>query len=208
MGTIGIIDYGAGNLMSITRAITKVGGKWEIVKSGSLSNYDKLVIPGVGAFIDGMRTLEKNNLVGEIQDFVSLGKPLLGICLGMQLFMDEGTEFGVYRGLGLIKGKTVSLKNFMKMNVPLPHIGWSPLKRGNQEWDSTILSGIPEEVEVYFVHSFISEPSDKSKVVAFTQYGGYNFVSVVQSGNIFGTQFHPEKSGEIGLKIVRNFVEW
>ena len=207
MAEIGILDYDAGNLLSLTKALKKVGADCEIISSGQdLSSFEKLVIPGVGAFRDGMKSLEARGLVEPVRQFAASGKPILGICLGMQLFTEEGEEFGLHKGLGIVRGKTVSMKRFVSGNTALPHIGWNSIKKVEATWAGTPLQGIEEGEEVYFIHSYIVSLKDPKSMLASTEYGGCKFASVLRSKNIFGTQFHPEKSGETGLAILENFV--
>lgn len=207
MKKIGIVDYDAGNLLSITKAIEKVGGNPEIFRLENADKYDKIVIPGVGAYAEGMRNLHAKGLVKPIIDFANSGKPVLGVCLGLQLLTDEGTEFEVCNGLGVLRGRTISLKNNLDRSARLPHIGWSPLIRGERKWDgSVLLNGTSEGSEVYYVHSYVVDLEKTENVVAYSEYGGYRYAAVVRQGNVFGTQFHPEKSGEIGLGMLKNFV--
>lgn len=208
MKKIGIVDYDAGNILSTTKALEKVGGKPEMFSPEKEDKYDKLIIPGVGAYAEGMKNLKSKGLIKPILDFAKTGKEVLGICLGLQLFTDEGTEFEVCKGLGLFKGRTVALKNYLDRSVRLPHIGWSGLLRGETNWDKSILlNRISENAEVYYVHSFVVDLEQKENIVAYSDYGGHKFVGVAKQDNVMGTQFHPEKSGEVGLRILKNFVE-
>ena len=196
---IAVIDYGAGNLFSVRRALEAVGAKFEITESAAkLTQAEKLILPGVGAFADGMRGLKKRRLVKPIRNEVKKGKPILGICLGLQLLMEEGFEFGKHEGLGLIEGKTDKIITSEK----LPQIGWNQIKK---QHDSLLLKGVADKEFFYFVHSFVIRPKKKPVVAATTNYGGDEFCSVVNFKNIYGTQFHPEKSGTEGLKIYQNF---
>ena len=214
MDKIALIDYGAGNMASITKALTHVGGKWMVVGAsgkpegaGALESFDKLVIPGVGAFIDGMKNLESRRLVEPIIRFAKSGKPLLGICLGFQILADEGTEFGYYKGLGIIPGRVLPLNDYTNVNTSIPHIGWTAVRRAAEDWNGTLLSGLEDGFEAYFIHSYFVKLGNEAGMLAETRYGGFGFASVVRSGNVFGTQFHPEKSGEKGLELLKNFVE-
>lgn len=213
---LAIVDYGCGNLFSIQRALEFVDCKEIIISSDPVEIMDsgKMIIPGVGSFPDGMTGLRKNRLDSCIQDFSQTGKPILGICLGMQLLFDVGEEFTETSGLGIISGRVSSFptqevggSSLMK----IPHVGWGKLSRVTPaaDWEGTILAGIKELGQyVYFVHSYIAKPADTIHTLAMSSYMGMPFCSVVKKGNIFGTQFHPEKSGETGLTILKNFVDY
>jgi imidazole glycerol-phosphate synthase subunit HisH len=179
-----------------------------------ISSADGVILPGVGAFQAGMDGLKKRGLTQVVKKFASTGKPMLGICLGAQLMLEEGHEFGKFKGLGMIPGKVVIFPKLK--DAKIPHIGWNTFSSKKQvvngkeikpESKGTILDSIDDGAYVYFVHSYILKPSKKDHVLAETTYGGYTFCSAVKSGNIYGTQFHPEKSGEVGLKIIGNFVK-
>jgi glutamine amidotransferase len=195
---IGIIDYGRGNLRSVQKAFEFVGE--EAVISGDaevLAKADKIVLPGVGAFGDAIETLRKTGLDKVIYDAVNAGKPFLGICLGMQLIFDKSYEYGEYEGLGLIPGVIKLLPD----NVKKPHIGWNSLNIKKKE---PLLKNIGENPYVYFVHSYYLE-TDAPVVSCTTDYGKEIQVGV-QKDNIYAFQFHPEKSGDVGLEILRNFA--
>lgn len=192
-----IIDYGMGNLMNIKRGLEKVGGKVVITSDiATIKKADAIVLPGVGAFGPAMKNLRKFETV--IRNAIKEGKPFLGVCLGMQLLFPQSEEGGLFKGLDIIKGKVVRLPN----EVKVPQVGWNAIKIVK---DSSLLQGIKDNSYVYFVNSYVPLPSDKSIVVAKTEYG-ISFPSVISKGNIFATQFHPEKSGDVGLKILENFV--
>lgn len=194
-----IIDYGAGNLFSVQNALNYLGIDNKITSDAEdLKNADRIILPGVGAFPDAMKMLEKSGLVDTLKDEVNKGKPLLGICLGMQMLFEKGYEFGETDGLGFIKG-TVELMT--PPDLLIPQIGWNRLIM-NEE--CPLMNGLGEEPYVYFVHSYAAVCSG-SNVAAYTDYGG-NVPACVFSGNVYGCQFHPEKSGEIGLRILRNFA--
>lgn len=195
---IALIDYGLGNLFSVERALQAVKADYQITsKPSDLAKADKLVLPGVGAFGDGMKGLSKRNLVEAIKEEVEKGKLILGICLGMQIMMQLGNEFGKHQGLGLIPGEV----NQIKTKEKLPQIGWNTIEK---KLDSKILKGIASGSYFYFVHSFVVRP--KIKVAAVTNYGGDEFCSVIEYNNVYGAQFHPEKSDIKGIKIYDNFV--
>jgi glutamine amidotransferase len=196
-----LIDYGIGNLRSVRKALEQVGAQVvqtsspEVVRSGY-----KVVLPGVGAFKDGMIGLQERGLVPAIIEVVEGQIPLLGICLGMQLFFDHSSEMGNTPGLGFIRGV---VREFSLDNLKIPQTGWNQLNLATR---SPLLMGIDEGRYVYFNHSFYCNPSDPSITAASTDYG-ILFTSAIQFGSIYGVQFHPEKSQDVGLKILRNFVE-
>ncbi len=198
---IAIIDYGAGNLHSVQKAIEFVGGQALITSdAGQILAASKAILPGVGAFKDGMDGLNKNNLVPVIKEFAASGKPLLGICLGMQLLFEEGHEHGIHKGLSLLPGRVLE---FESDTLKIPQIGWNTLQLS---MDSPLISEIPADSYVYFNHGYYCQPEIAAHSLANTDYG-VEFTSVVKSKNIYGVQFHPEKSQKIGLQILRNFVE-
>jgi len=207
---ISIVDYGLGNLKSVIDGFHYVGNEVEIINSPeSVQNAELLVLPGVGAFADGMDGLKERNLINPILKFAESKKPLLGICLGMQLLMSESEEFGNHRGLDLIKGKVIKFKDPIEIkdkDYRIPHIGWNsiypPKKRS---WEGTVFADIPINAECYFVHSFYPILENENYILADTVYSGQEFCSVLKRFNIYGTQFHPEKSGDIGLKILDSF---
>lgn len=218
-GKITIIDYGRGNLLSIEKAVKKSGG-CTITSNDpeKICSAEKLILPGVGAFGDAMGELKTSNLADALLEFVKTGRPLLGICLGMQLLFTESEEFGCHQGLDLIKG---NVKRFQKpdkesYNYKIPHIGWTRIKCPELKsigtgckapWDKSILRGIESGSYFYFVHSYICIPSDKNNILAESSFGKDRFCSVVNRNNIWGCQFHPEKSGKDGLEIFKNFIK-
>lgn len=209
---VGIVDYGLGNLFSIERALKHIGARPVITDQGdSILSCSRIILPGVGAFPDAMRGLEERNLTAVIKEAVNRRIPLLGICLGMQLLMSRGEEFGDSLGFDFIKGKAVRFQEPKTREdyFKIPHIGWNSLRfpdKGKGSWEKTILEGLEEGAFMYFVHSYIVVPDDPSCVVAMTEYGEDKFCSVISSGNIAGCQFHPERSGEAGLSIYKRFV--
>lgn len=209
-----IIDHGLGNLLSIERAISATGGESVITEDlKKISNADRVILPGVGAFGSAMEIINKKGISDAIYEFCNTGRPLLGICLGMQLLMSESYEFGLYKGLNLIKGKVV---RFMEPEpsgpfFKIPQIGWNKLEyslndKDEKIWDNSILRGLSEGTFVYFVHSFFVIPDDYKNVLSETHYGRNRFCSSIKYENITGCQYHPEKSGEIGLHIYKNFL--
>jgi len=206
---IGIVDYNMGNLASVINAFAKVGADAQLESNPSrLAQYDKLILPGVGAFRDAMEHLQSNGMDEAVKAFTATGKPLLGICLGMQLLFESSEEFGSTKGLGLIPGKVVAFDE-SKFDHPLkvPHMGWNELFQnvGANPRGCPLFTGLPSNFYLYFVHSFHAVCDDKY-AIGKTHYG-YEFVSAVQNGNIYGIQPHPEKSHENGLKIIENFTK-
>ena len=195
---IGIIDYGRGNMKSVESALERGGFKFlNTDNTDLLKSCDGYILPGVGAFKDGMADLENRKLDLFLKDIAKTGKPILGICLGMQLLFDYGEEHGGGKGLGLIKGQVKKLTTKYK----IPHMGWNSLEIKRQ---STLLEGIKTGDDFYFVHSFKVLPEKEEVVVASCDYGE-DIVAVVEENNIYGAQFHPEKSSLKGLKIIENF---
>lgn len=210
---ISIIDYGVGNLLSVARSLERCGAKVTITSNPKeiLSSY-KVVLPGVGAFSNGMRELKKNNFVEVLKEIADKQIPLLGICLGMQMLLDESEEFGKTKGLGLIPGKVIPIPNItINENIQkIPHIGWNSLKPSKdcQNWKKTPLDKVEQDEEVYFIHSFMANPSFSENRLADCFYGGLPIAAFIKEKNIFGCQFHPEKSGKVGLKILKSFVSF
>ncbi len=201
---IALIDYNMGNLRSVSNAFDKIDSSVEVVSDPDrLKDFDKVILPGVGAFKDAMEHLKSNGMQESIQEFSKSGKPLLGICLGMQLLLDSSEEFGFTKGLGLIEGKVKEFdKTKFKDRLKVPHMGWNELYVQN---DSRLFAGMDREIYLYFVHSFHATCKDEF-AIGKTFYG-YDFVSAIEKDNIYGFQPHPEKSHENGLKILKNFVE-
>jgi len=207
-----IVDYGLGNLYSVERALRFIG-TWAVIsdKPEDINKADRLILPGVGSFGDGMEGLKKRGLIEPIKEYAASLRPILGVCLGMQLLMTKGEEFGTHRGLGLINGKTISLKALSedKFSHKLPHIGWNKLLfPGGASfcWENTILEGLKEGSFMYFLHSNVVVPNNPSHCLSDTVYGGITFCSALRMGNIYGCQFHPERSGEAGLEVYKKFV--
>lgn len=198
---IAIIDYGVGNLFSLSSSLKAVGADTVITGDpNKIKRADKLILPGVGAFGDAIGKLKAEELDKIIKNEAENGKPLLGICLGMQLLFDKSYEFGEYDGLGLIKGNVVPMAGRIPESLKIPHIGWNALKIKKK---IPAFSEIKDGDCVYFVHSFFADDCEES-VAATTEYG-IEITAAAANGNIVGCQFHPEKSGEIGLSILRAF---
>ncbi len=198
---LGIIDYNMGNLASVYNACSKFTKDVKIIKNpNEVQNLDKLILPGVGAYKDAMEHLEQSGLKDPILEFAKTGKPLLGICLGMQLLFESSEEFGHTKGLGLIEGKVVAFdKDKIEKDLKIPHMGWNKLINK----DNPLFSGL-ENPYLYFVHSFHAITKE-NYIIGKTTYG-YTFASAVNKNNIFGFQPHPEKSHNNGLKILENFI--
>ncbi len=214
-----VVDYGRGNIRSITRALAHVGAEAVVTADpADVAGAERVLLPGVGAFGDCMDGLKSRGLVDPIRHFCRSGKPFLGICVGMQLLMDEGHEFGRHEGLGIVKGKTVKLPEMMgETRVKVPHIGWSRLEPGapcpkglsgaeGPGWADGPLAGLPEGGQVYFVHSYAAEPAEPADRLATTPFAGTRFCSALRKNNVLGFQFHPEKSGPAGLDILRRWA--
>ena len=200
---IAIIDYGVGNLFSLSSSLKAVGA--DVVITGDeevIKKADKLILPGVGAFGDAADKLFGSGLDKVILEEVSKGKPLMGICLGMQLLFEESFEYGQHKGLGLIKGSIVSMENKIPAGLNVPHIGWNAL---NFTKESPIFKYLKDGDFVYFVHTYYGVDCDES-VTATTEYG-IPLTASVQKDNVYGCQFHPEKSGDVGLSILKAFCE-
>lgn len=210
MSDVTIVDYGVGNLQSVCNALVHVGATVEVTSSpDKVLQAKRLVLPGVGAFANAMAELEKRNLIEPIKQVAFANKPFLGICLGMQLMMDSSEEFGFQQGLGLIAGsvKEIPTEGPDGRKHKVPHIGWNGLLLTANDWGKTIFAGLTEGDETYFVHSFVAHPLHQENCLAICDYYEMHLTAAVQSGNMYGCQFHPEKSGEVGLKILRNFMD-
>lgn len=208
---ISIVDYGLGNIFSVSRAFEHFGCQVNLVSHpDEIDDAKALVLPGVGAFANGMEGLQKRNLMDAIQDFAYQGKPLLGICLGMQLLFTRSLEFGEHYGLNLIPGDIMPINAIDGDGraLKVPHIGWSSLVKPSQNtaWENTILQNIHVTDSVYFVHSFSAVPANDENRLADCRYGDFNISAVVAHQNIYGCQFHPEKSGLVGLQIIKGFL--
>jgi len=195
---IGIIDYGMGNLRSVEKGFEKVGYCAEVCSSPEkITEYNGVVLPGVGAFGDAMANLRERGLLERILEYLESGRNFLGICLGMQLLFSYSEEHGRFEGLGVIPGRVVRLPDVVKV----PHMGWNVL---NARPDMPLVAGIESGSRFYFVHSFFCDPEDPESVIGTTPYG-LEFTSAVRKGNAWGLQFHPEKSSLLGLKVLKNF---
>ena len=210
MPEVTVIDYGVGNLLSVRRGFERVGANVQVTSdAAAILAAPRVVLPGVGAFRNAMEELHRRDLVGAIRDAARGGAPFLGICLGMQMLLDESEEFGLTEGLGLIAGRVVPVPARGVVGEPqkVPHIGWSDLQPapGAPDWSTGILRDVTPGESVYFVHSFMAEPRDPAHRVADHLRGGQRIAGVIGARKVWGCQFHPEKSGEVGLKILRAF---
>jgi glutamine amidotransferase len=206
--SVTVVDYGMGNLHSVSRAFEHLGAQVELTEeAGRIADAHRLVLPGVGAFRRGMEELGKRGLVEVLRGYAASGRPLLGICLGMQMLFDESDEFGRHEGLRLIPGRVSAIPSRRSDggSRKIPHIGWNGLLKV-ADWTGTLLDGIGEGAEAYFVHSYTAFPSDNRHRVAEADYDGFRIAAVVRRDNVSGCQFHPEKSGPVGLKILSRFV--
>ncbi len=201
---VGIVDYNMGNLASIINAFELIGADIRVEKEPEkLKEYDKLILPGVGAFGDAMEHLRERGMDSAIKEYASSGKPLLGICLGMQLLFESSQEFGDHRGLGLIEGEVIIFdKSKFDHKLKVPHMGWNELF---VQKETPLFKNLQEEFYLYFVHSYHVVCDDRYSIGK--TYYGYEFVSAVNRDNIYGIQPHPEKSHNNGLKIIENFVK-
>lgn len=211
MSAVGIIDYGMGNLRSVQKAFEHVGAEAVLLTSpDATANADKLILPGVGAFADGMEHLERLGWIEPMRAFIQSGKPFLGICLGMQLLFDSSQEDAPapdqpVQGLGLLGGQVVRFEQPAQgERIKIPHMGWNTL---NIAKDSELLADLPTDAACYFVHGYYAQPDDEAVTIATTDYPqGRPFCCAVHRDNIWATQFHPEKSQRVGLQILTNFA--
>jgi len=200
---ITIVDYGMGNLRSVSKAFEKIGADVTVTNAKEkIKSASALVVPGVGAFGDCIKNLDKTGLLDEIKNFIKSGKPYLGLCLGMQILLESSEEAPGISGLGLITG---TVKKFSpKLGLKIPHMGWNRIKIKSK---NILFENIQDDAYVYFVHSYYVEPKDKSFITTETDYG-ISFCSSIGKDNIWATQFHPEKSQTIGLQILKNFTKF
>jgi len=206
-----VIDYGMGNLTSVRRGLEHCGANVKVTSDPEIIlSSPRIILPGVGAFPNGMSKLDSLGLSSVIRESVARGCFLLGICLGMQMLLEQSDEFGISEGLGLIPGRVVAIspKTIDGKSQKIPHIGWDNLilSHENATWDGTLLQDVAEHSSVYFVHSFMAEPTSADHRLADCLYGGLKISAVIGHGNVLGCQFHPEKSGPVGLSILRRFL--
>ena len=200
---VAIIDYGVGNLFSLKSSLKEKGAEAGVTSDEKvIAEADRIILPGVGAFEDAARKLRDSGMAEVVKREAAAGKPMMGICLGMQLMFDVGYEYGVHEGLGLIRGSVRAIADVIPEGYKIPHIGWNLLKFKKE---SPLFKYIKEDDYVYFVHSYYAAECDES-VIAVTEYGA-ELTAAVANGNVYGCQFHPEKSGEVGMKILKAFME-
>jgi glutamine amidotransferase len=200
-GDVTIVDYGMGNLRSVEKAVVATGGHPSITAdSAKVRTSERLILPGVGAFGDAMRNLTAGGLDRAILDAASAGTPVLGLCLGLELLFDESEEFGRHHGLNLIPGR---VRKFAGHGLRIPHVGWNQVEHIVED---PLLRGIPEGTYFYFVHSYLVEPESPAHAIGWTDYGG-RFCSIARRHNVWGAQFHPEKSQDAGKQLLRNFLD-
>ena len=207
---ITIIDYGCGNILNLARAIKFIGYEVDITHDkNKIINSSYVILPGVGAFGNAMKQIEKYNLHNTILEYAKLGKPLLGICLGMQILLTVSYEFGVHKGLGLIEGKVIKISNEKNKEIKIPHMGWNEIYPNNnkKEWKNKILKNSSIGKSFYFVHSFVCITKDYDSTIAVCNYSDISIPAVIATGNVYGCQFHPEKSADNGLAVLKNFCE-
>ena len=200
---IAIIDYGVGNLFSLKSSLREIGAEAVVTSDEKvIAEADRIILPGVGAFEDAARKLRETGMAEVVKREAAAGKPMMGICLGMQLMFDVGYEYGEHEGLGLIRGSVRPIADVIPEGYKIPHIGWNLLKFRKE---SPLFKYIKEDDYVYFVHSYYAAECDES-VIAVTEYGA-ELTAAVANGNVYGCQFHPEKSGEVGMNILKAFME-
>jgi len=200
-----VIDYGAGNLHSAANAFVRLGAEVEMVETAhAIEQAQRVVLPGVGAFGEGMAGLHRRGLIEALRQYVASGRPLLGICLGAQLLMEESEEFGRHEGLGLVPGQ---VRRLPAGGVKVPHVGWGKIFPTMPEaWKGTLLAETPPETWTYFVHSYHCLPTEAPHLCAQVIYGGHAVTAAVHHGSVVGVQFHPEKSGAFGLSMLRTWL--
>jgi glutamine amidotransferase len=205
-----VVDYDIGNLYSVQRALEMVGAQVAMASDpASVAQAERLVLPGVGAFADCMAGLRERDLLGVVRDYALSGKPLLGICVGMQMLATTSEEFGNHRGLGVIAGRVSAIpdRDVHGQLHNIPHVGWSSLHRpAGRSWVGTPFEDTADGASVYLVHSYAIEPNDDADRLADCNYGGHRICAAVGRGRVWGCQFHPEKSGPVGLAMLARFL--
>ncbi len=220
--SVAIVDYGMGNLFSVGHAFGNVGASATVTSlKAEILDADIVVLPGVGAFGDAMDSLRRLDLVGPLVELAASGKPLIGVCLGMELLMTTSSEFGTYQGLDIVRGAVVpfAMESATATPFKVPHVGWSRIygelgagrlqdgrETSTRPWQTPAFDGIGDSEYMYFVHSLYCEPEDAGVVTSYSRYGGIEFCSSFRQGSVFGYQFHPERSGPAGLKMYANMV--
>ena len=210
MKKVTIIYYKCGNILNLVRAIKFLGYEVEMTSDKKkIINSSYVILPGVGAFGNAMKQLENHNLSKVILDYAKLNKPLLGICLGMQILLTEGNEFGKHKGLGLIEGEVIKISNNKSKEIKIPHMGWNELYPNDSEkkWKNKLLDNSSLGKSFYFAHSYICSIKETNCIIAVSDYEGISIPAVIAKNNIFGCQFHPEKSSDVGLSFLKNFCK-
>jgi len=204
-----IVNYDAGNIRSVERAVS-VCGATPILSSNreEILNANLLILPGVGAFGKCISSLRAKNLDKAILQYIESGKPILGICVGMQMLMEGSYEFGYHKGLGLVSGEVRRIpdKGADGTSHRVPHVTWEGLKPKKQVWTGTVLDGIEPEADCYFIHSYAAYPNNDQDILATCSYNGVELCAAIRKENLYGLQFHPEKSGPVGLQVISNFI--
>lgn len=205
---IAVIDYGMGNLRSVSKAVELCGAEVDIItEANQVENYNAIILPGVGAFEPAIKIIKNKGFDTAIKEHISKGKMFLGICLGFQLLFSESYEDGLHKGLNIVEGSVEKFSAKEKEKLIIPHMGWNKIFISKENKTAKeMYKNINDGDYVYFVHSYFCEPSDKSRIATTTNYS-IDFCSSIAKDNVWGCQFHPEKSSEIGLKILKNFVE-
>jgi|TARA_B110000263_G_C15203212_1_gene461607 glutamine amidotransferase len=210
MKKITIIDYGCSNILNLVRAINFLGYESNVThEKKNIINSSHVILPGVGAFGNAIEQIEKHKLRTTILEYTKLNNPLLGICLGMQLLFTTSYEFGVHNGLNLIEGEVVKISAAKGKKIKVPHIGWNEINPNNKikKWDNKIFDNNLIGKSFYFVHSYIAKTKNPNATIAISDYSEISIPAIVSNNNIFGCQFHPEKSGENGLAVLKKFCE-
>jgi glutamine amidotransferase len=202
---VAVVDYGMGNLRSVYNAIDLLGFEATIINSPEkLSDFNRVILPGVGSYGVCMKNLDNSGFSQAIKEFVNTGKPLMGICLGMQVLSDKGLEGGEFLGLGLVKGEVVKLE-VTEQDLKIPHVGWNAVNFSNPH--HPLAKGLKQDSTFYFTHSYYFNAKKEENIFGVTSYGK-DFVSAIIKDNVFATQFHPEKSQDSGLTLLKNFLSW
>ena len=210
MKKITIIDYKCGNILNLVRAIKHLGYEVEMTsEKKKIINSSHVILPGVGAFGNAMKQLENQNLNKVILEYAKLNNPLLGICLGMQILLTEGNEFGRHSGLNLIEGEVIKISNNKIKEIKIPHMGWNELypNKNEKKWKNKILGNESLGKSFYFAHSYVCSIKKKDYIIAVSDYMGVSIPAVISKNNIYGCQFHPEKSSDVGLSFLKNFCD-
>ncbi|MGL5840131.1 MAG: imidazole glycerol phosphate synthase subunit HisH [Sphingorhabdus sp.] len=211
VANVTIVDYGMGNLLNVARAFSHIGVEVHVTEDpGRVAVAERLVVPGVGAFEDSVNAVRSKGFDQAILQFQATGRPFLGICVGMQMLFEASEEFGEHAGLGIFSGRVKAVPGLSTTGEVqrVPHIGWNGLSAPEtaRDWAGTLLEGVPELSAVYFVHSFAAVPNDPGVRLADCLYGGHRLCAAVQHENVMATQFHPERSGELGLNVLRRYM--